>query len=150
MELGATVCLPRNPLCLVCPLRPACAAAERGVQNELPVKLRRTEPVRIDSVLLVMRNRGRVLLRQRPADARRMPGFWDLPSPADMPSARPGARLGEFRHTITHHQYRYTIFAATGGGANPEFSWFRPPELTKLPLSTTARKALRIAGIPSS
>ncbi len=148
MELGATVCLPRNPLCLACPLRTACAAAARGVQHELPVKLRRAEPVHIDSVLLVIRNRGRVLLRQRAEQERRMPGFWDLPSPADLPAARLGARLGEFRHTITHHLYRHTVFAAACANPKPDFLWLRPLELTNLPLSTTTRKALRIAGIP--
>ena len=74
MELGATVCLPRNPLCLVCPLRDHCQARAEGTAGQLPVKLRKTEPVRIEGVLLVVRERGRVLLRQerrgRAADGR--------------------------------------------------------------------------------
>ena len=67
MELGATVCLPRNPLCLVCPLAGCCRARQEGTAAQLPVKLRKTEPVRLDGVLLVVRNRGRILLRQRDA-----------------------------------------------------------------------------------
>src|SRR5205814_6952651 len=65
MELGATVCLPRNPQCLLCPLSACCRARQEGTTAQLPVKLRKTEPVRLDGVLLVVRNRGRVLLRQR-------------------------------------------------------------------------------------
>src|ERR1051325_9770915 len=42
MELGATVCLPRNPLCLVCPVAACCRAREEGTAAQLPVKLRKT------------------------------------------------------------------------------------------------------------
>src|ERR1019366_7928196 len=47
MELGATVCLPRNPLCLVCPLAACCRARQEGTVAQLPVKLRKTAPVRL-------------------------------------------------------------------------------------------------------
>ena len=155
MELGATVCLPRNPLCLVCPVAACCRGRQEGVADQLPVKLRRTLPVRIDGVLLVVRQRGRILLRQRPAGARRMAGFWDLPAPEDLPRAHVGTRLGEIRHTITHHHYTLTVRAAAvradetpaQPAASTDFAWFRPGCLAEIPLSTTARKALRAAGI---
>jgi len=70
MELGATVCLPRNPLCPACPLAAQCQALREGTVAQLPVKLRRTEPVRIEGVLLIVRKGARVLLRQREPDAR--------------------------------------------------------------------------------
>ncbi len=147
MELGATVCLPRSPLCLVCPLATDCRAREEGTAAQLPVKLRKTEPVRIEGVLLVVRKGSGVLLRQRAADARRMAGFWDLPSPDDLPGARPGARLGEIRHTITHHYFTLAVRAARARVPQAGFRWFEPEELTAIPLSTTARKALRVAGV---
>jgi A/G-specific adenine glycosylase len=151
MELGATVCLPGKPRCRVCPVCSLCRARVSGTVLELPVKLRKTEPVRIAGALLLVRNGRRILLRQREAGARRMPGFWDLPAPEDLPGARSGARFGEFRHTITHHHYTFTVLAATArrppGPASPQFRWFRPAALTQIPLSTTARKALKLAGI---
>ena len=148
MELGATVCLPRNPLCLVCPLAECCRARQEGTAAQLPVKLRKTEPVRLSGVLLVVRHRGRILLRQRDAAASRMAGFWDLPAPADLPAARLGARIGEIRHTITNHHYTLEVRRATaslpdGGG----FRWFKITQLAEIPFSTTARKALHLAGI---
>jgi A/G-specific adenine glycosylase len=148
MELGATVCLPRQPRCPVCPISSLCRARESGTVLELPVKLRKTTPVRIAGTLLVARKGRRVLLRQREAGARRMAGFWDLPAPEDLPGARTGARLGEFRHTITHHHYTFTVLAATlpTGPAGPRFRWFAPEALAGIPLSTTARKALKLAG----
>ena len=148
MELGATVCLPRNPLCLLCPLAAVCEARAAGTSSQLPVKLRRAEPVAVAATLLLVRRSGRVLLRRRDASSRRMPGFWDLPDPESLPSARPGQTLGEFRHTITHHFYRFTVklasFRATPGRT---FDWFDPARLPAIPLSTTARKALQLAGI---
>ena len=147
MELGATVCLPRNPLCLVCPLAERCAARASGRASELPVKLRKQEPVRIAGELLVIERRGLILLRQRDAGASRMAGFWDLPAPDELPAARRGARLGEIRHTITHHHYTLAVHrASVRGSAWDGFRWFAPEGLASVPLCTTARKALKLAG----
>ncbi len=149
MELGATVCLPRNPLCLLCPLSALCRARQEGTAEQLPVKLRTAAPVRIQGVLLVLRRGERVLLRRRDADARHMAGFWDLPTPDDLPAARLGEAYGEIRHTITHHHYRFTVMAANGRARGAAFEWFTPAEFGEIPLSTTARKALKLAGIPA-
>jgi A/G-specific adenine glycosylase len=147
MELGATVCLPRNPLCLVCPLAGCCRARQEGTAAQLPVKLRKTEPIRLNGTLLVVRNRGRILLRQRHAAASRMAGFWDLPAPEDLPAARLGARIGEIRHTITHHHYTLEVRSATARLPDADgFRWFTVAQIAEIPFSTTARKALHLAG----
>ena len=150
MELGATVCLPKNPLCLACPLTERCRARHAGTVAQLPVKPRKTAPVKIAVDLLVIRSGRRILLRQRERQARRMAGFWDLPSAADLPSAQAGACLGEFRHTITRHHYTFTVRSATM--RNPVmrppgrgYRWFSSAQLSEIPLSTTARKALKFA-----
>ena len=149
MELGATVCLARNPLCLVCPLAAACRARERGTVEQLPVKRPKAEPVRLSGTLLVVRRRGRVLLRRVEPEARRMAGFWELPMREHLPRAGAGAAIGKFRHSITNHRYTFTV-ASVGKTPDPDgpaFRWFQPPEIERIPLSTTARKALKIAGI---
>jgi A/G-specific adenine glycosylase len=146
MELGATVCLPKNPLCEACPLSGGCRARASGTAAQLPVKLRRTEPVKIEGTLLVVRRGGRILLRQREADASRMAGFWDLPTPTDLPNARLQRQLGEIRHTITHHHYRFTVAAAIARVPKGPFRWFYAAEMERVPVSSTARKALRIGG----
>ena len=146
MELGATVCLPANPQCRECPIANCCRARQEGTVGQLPVKLRKTKPVAIAAVLLLLRRQGRVLLRRREAGARRMAGFWELPSPEELPEVRAGERLGQFRHTITHHHFTFTVRAADGVAGGPEFAWFFPAQLSGIPLSTTARKALKLAG----
>jgi len=133
MELGATVCLPKNPLCLLCPLAGRCRARMEQRTAELPVKLGRKQPVRIEGVLLVVRRKGRILLRQRAADARRMAGFWDLPTPEDLPGAALGKTLGEIRHTITHHHYRWEVALARATATAAPFGWFARPNSPGFP-----------------
>ena len=146
MELGATVCLPANPQCGHCPIAGDCRALAAGTVAQLPVKLRKTQPVAIAAVLLLVRRGGRVLLRQKEASARRMAGFWELPAPEELPGSRAGKTWGEFRHSITHHHYTFTVRSASVRAPGADFRWFSAPELTEIPLSTTARKALKLVG----
>ena len=150
MELGATVCLPRSPECRECPVARSCRGHHRGTAGQLPVKLRRQQAVHLEDVLLVVRSRGRVLLRERGGDARRMAGFWELPAAGDLPNARIESAIGEFRHTITYHHYRLTVVEASVRVLPPQFRWFSHHQLVDIPLSTTARKALRLAGVIAS
>jgi A/G-specific adenine glycosylase len=149
MELGATVCLARKPLCLVCPLSAHCRAREHSTVAQLPVRRPKRELVRLEGTLLIVRRRGRVLLRRIECGARRMAGFWELPTPEHLPHARASTAIGQFGHSITHHRYRFTVasVAKSPDAAGPAFGWFQPVEIQNIPLSTTARKALKIAGI---
>jgi A/G-specific adenine glycosylase len=148
MELGATVCLPRNPLCLLCPLASLCRGRQMGTVEELPVKLRRASPERIDATALIVRRGSRLLLRRRPEDARRMAGFWELPTPEDLPAAEPGQPLGIIRHSITHHRYAIQVRLGTvprSWTTPADFQWFTDDQVGAVPLATIARKALRLA-----
>jgi A/G-specific adenine glycosylase len=143
MELGATVCLPKTPRCGACPLQARCAARSAGTAAQLPIKLRRVKPARIEEMLLLIRRRGRVLLWREEAGARRLAGMWRLPRAADLPEARIGRLLGEVRHTITHHHYRFAVHeAAPAGRTRPPSAWFAPGELSGIPLAAAAKKAL--------
>ncbi len=145
MELGATVCLPRNPQCPLCPVAGSCEANRLGLQAELPVRLGRRVPERVELSVAVVRRNGRLLLRQRGAGLSLMPGFWELP-PAD--GLELGQSLGAFRHAITHHQYRVTVYPARVPRRLPAACrWATAAELAGLPLTTITRKALRLAGV---
>jgi A/G-specific adenine glycosylase len=145
MELGATVCLPADPQCLLCPAAKFCEALRQGVQDGLPVKSRRADPVRIPLELLAIQRNGQYLLWQRPAHSGRMAGFWELPEPAHVPGVSPTGTLGRFRHTITHHHYSVTVLAGNIDAVPEGFEWISEPRLRELPLSTLARKALGCA-----
>ncbi|HVN06530.1 MAG TPA: A/G-specific adenine glycosylase [Bryobacteraceae bacterium] len=147
MELGATVCLPRAPRCAICPLAAECEAHQRGTPGTLPVKLRKMTPVKIAATVVVVSRHGRVLLWQRPAQERRLASFWELPSAEQLPDTQEQRVAGTFRHTITHHHYEVTVLVGRVAHAAKPLVWVPVTSLTSLPLSTTARKALRLAGM---
>jgi len=146
MELGATVCLPRAPRCVICPLAAVCEARRAGRQAQLPVKVPATAPVKVAMEVAIVERRGRLLLWQRDADARRLGGFWELPSPEQLPELGALPSIGTFSHTITHHHYQVTVrsgsLARQARAARP-LRWIPLETLASLPLSTTARKALK-------
>jgi A/G-specific adenine glycosylase len=147
MELGATVCLPRNPLCPACPLAGWCRAREAGTAGQLPVKLRAAEPESHRIEVLIVRRGDRVLLRQRDAGAARLGGFWELPSPGDLPEAAPGEAVGEVRHTITRHRYTVVARVAHFGRSRrvgETFRWFSEAERAAVPVTTISRKCLEL------
>jgi len=136
MELGATVCVPRDPQCGECPVAKHCQARRRGTQRQFPAKRVKPAPIRLARTLLLVRRRGRVLLEP----SSRVKGFWDLPEKIDCANA--GPICGRFRHTILHRHYRFTVQCAEVDSAPAGLRWFRESELDQIPLSTTARKAL--------
>lgn len=83
MDLGATVCLPRQPLCERCPVNELCQAYAQGVAGDLPAKKKKgTLPVR-RQVAVVVVSANKFLLRQRPVDGF-LGGLWEFPA-ADCP-----------------------------------------------------------------
>ena len=125
MDLGATVCLPRQPQCDVCPLKATCVARRSGRTAELPLKSRRTQRGERSNVLLWLRHRGDVLLVRRP-ERGVWAGLWSLPEFSDLRSARAAAAtwrgkgklLPMIRHALTH------------------FDWHLRPLRWELPLRT--------------
>ena len=143
MELGATVCLPKNPHCLVCPAAKNCSAHAQGRQKELPVKAARTATVEERRAVYWIERNGELLLWQRSATERLMPGFWELPEAVHLPGAAPGAKLGSFRHGITFHNYSFEVLAAGVPEEIGACEWVPLAGLGRLPLSTIVRKARR-------
>ena len=79
MDLGATICVPKNPRCLICPVMKLCQARAHGTQNERPVKLPKKEvPHHIHAAGVILR-RGRVLMAKRPSQGL-LGGMWEFPN----------------------------------------------------------------------
>ena len=137
MELGATVCLPRDPQCGACPLALLCEAHRHDRQREIPSKRVKPDAVRLKRTLLIARDGGRILL----TPSARVKGFWDLPE--KLPGAKLSSVVGEFRHTITFRHYTFIVRQAKATAVSKPFEWFDHRRLDEIPLSTTAKKALR-------
>lgn len=144
MELGATICLPKNPQCLVCPVGDLCVARREGRQHELPVK-NKAKRVAVEDRTLYWIDRGRQLLAwQRPPDSRLMPGFWELPEPDQIGTPHDSRIIGSFRHTITFHNYRFRVMAASPPPVVGPCQWIPFAELSSRPISTIFKKAQRV------
>ena len=139
MELGATICLPREPLCDACPIHAFCQAKQLGNQRNVPLK--RTKPAQenLQRTVFIVRRNEKLLL----VPSLRVAGFWDLPEVAI--GLRNGAKLGEFTHTITHRRYRFTVKEARLGKIPKAARWYAESLLPSIPLSTVAKKALRVS-----
>ncbi len=80
MELGALICTPTKPSCLLCPVREHCQAFEKGLQQELPVKTKakKTRTVNLSAVV-VMDESGRMIIQKRPSSGL-LAGLWEFPN----------------------------------------------------------------------
>lgn len=142
MELGATICLPKQPLCGDCPVRPHCDARRQGLENQLPVSGVRPIPRRQEKHLLAIEKQGKILLWQRPPDSRRLAGFWELPEREQVPDANIYGQPGEFRHTIVNTTYLVQVSRASVSSHPNGFTWLAKGSLETFPLSTISKKAL--------
>jgi A/G-specific adenine glycosylase len=123
MELGALVCTPRNPQCLICPVRSQCQAFEAGVQDQIPVPRKSKPTPLVKRWTFCIRNGDRWLIEQRPATGR-WAGMWQFVT-AEAGKARPTAastskllkipikklrHLGAVTHALTHRRYHFDVF----------------------------------------
>ena len=171
MELGARICLPRDPLCERCPAAQSCLARRSGTPDRFPEASRAKAPRAERRVLLIARSGARVLLVQDEADSR---ATWTLPyarlAVSSPRSARalatrilgktlaPALARGSFRHRTFSHSLTYEVWSIDLGRAhasrdrrqekatkrrNVEEIWVTPGELRRLPVRSHTLKAMR-------
>jgi len=146
MELGATVCTPRAPQCLLCPLNNCCVS--RGAEAPSVGATRKSKELRY----VLARNNGLVLLVRRATNDSLMAGMWELPtlSGGQLNGDAPLLRL---RHSITDTDYRVTVFAVAADHLQEsatDAKWFTVRQCERLPLTGLARKILRRIAFASS
>ena len=156
MELGATICRPRDPPCLKCPLVAHCQAWEAGTVARFPPPRPRRPPQRFRLQLALVKRDGQVLLAP-PSGRGWWPRFWSLPE-LPHPLLDRLDRVSSFRHSVTYRNIEIQVFRARLNRmkrqrvpekpAAPALGSLRfrdGARLRRLPLSTPSRKALRIA-----
>jgi A/G-specific adenine glycosylase len=168
MELGATVCIPRSPQCLICPVRQHCEAYAAGVQEKIPAPRKATPTPLLRRATFCIRRGDRWLIEQRPAKGR-WAGMWQFVTlPADAP-AGPAALhellpvrttdprpLGTVRHGLTHRRYQFEVFTCealagdAGGDATPR-TWSTLDGLSEYPLPRPHLKVAELlrSGVPA-
>ncbi len=134
MELGATVCLPREPKCLVCPVCDFCAT-----RGELPRAKPPARQKKLEIRFGLARRDAHVFLIQRKPDESVMPGMWELPRFSGQRTAVP---LLQLRHSITVTDYAVRVMELPSPDEQ-EGRWIAASRLPSLPLTGLARKILR-------
>lgn len=166
MDLGATVCVPRQPLCQSCPLRKICQARALGLEQQLPLKQKsKPVPTRREAALLLERD-GSYLVRRRPASGL-LGGLWEFPtiSVGDDESAAERVKLllqdfavsgelqplGVIHHVYSHFRLELQLFRLSISElrvAESGNNWYSFMELKELALHGAHKKA--VGKIPAS
>lgn len=163
MDLGATICLPGKPRCLLCPLQPHCLAFERGVQEQRPVIPEKKPVPHYIVTAAILQREQRFLLAQRPANGL-LGGLWEFPGGKQeenetLPDSLQreimeelgcevsvGAHFGEYQHAYTH--FRVTLHAffcsLIKGEPQPieasQLAWVPTERLSDYPMGKIDRK----------
>ena len=163
MDLGATLCIPKNPRCRECPVAVHCSAVKSHAPKLAGLKMRAIKDVTWP--LAIVRHGGKLLLRRRSATGM-LAGLWEFPGGAVENQTiraalkhhlgelnggwRGNRRIGELRHTITDKRIRAPIFLidlppdANLRLANSNWRWVAPSSLRHYPVSSMTLKAAKI------
>ncbi|MFT3671046.1 A/G-specific adenine glycosylase [Aestuariivirga sp.] len=152
MDLGATLCTPKSPNCLICPWTEDCRGRIAGIAAELPRKAaKKTVPTRRGHAYWITRADGAVLLRRRPEKGL-LGGMMEIPSSewlAKLPDEEKSAPVdaawrrlpGVVTHTFTHFHLELTVWAAEVDNATlPESRFVARRDLHAEALPTVMRK----------
>jgi A/G-specific adenine glycosylase len=157
MELGATVCTPRNPRCHSCPLAAWCRARKTGRQQELPVRrATKRKPHHQIAAAVIRRNDGRILIAQRLASGL-LPNLWEFPGGKQergesLPTCcrreireeldvdiHVGPKMVKVDHSYSHYSVTLHFFDCLYLKGKPKtlgcqaFRWVKPSELSDYP-----------------
>ena len=163
MDLGAGICKPQNPTCLLCPLAEFCEALALGVQEERPVMETRAPIPTWTVTAAILQRDGLVLVARRPSHGL-LGGMWEFPGgkveegeelPAGLQreireelgvEIRVGQPFGIYRHAYTHFKVVLHAFLCTLADGEPdarvasEIRWVQPGELAGLPMGKIDRQ----------
>jgi A/G-specific adenine glycosylase len=167
MELGALICTPRTPKCVVCPLAKYCEAKKRGLQDQLPIKTKRKPLPHYDVTAAVIRRNGRILIAQRPLGGR-LGGLWEFPGGKVEPGEtlqhclrreikeelgiriKVGGQITSIDHAYTHFKITLHAFECELVSGNPQalqvqdFKWVRMIELKKYAFARTDLRIIEV------
>ena len=171
MELGATLCTPKNPDCPACPIRNRCDAHERGDAEQLPIKKKKSKPKPMRAVAAWIERGGKILAVRRP-ERGLMAGLWELPGGEIGPKDEAKDRLGEIlreavgldvrgaqsvgriQHVFTHRRLEMEVFRCRADKGQrvrcdqlQAHRWVRPGALLDLAHAGPTRKAMTLFGV---
>ncbi|SDN32141.1 A/G-specific DNA-adenine glycosylase [Fictibacillus solisalsi] len=167
MELGALICTPKSPACLICPVHDHCRAFEQGRQRELPVKEKKTKARQVDMAALILRRQdGRYLIHKRPKDGL-LANLWEFPNvpvkkrgqseTEDITvfleaewgiTAEIGDHISNLEHIFSHLKWDIQIFEGrciNENGEKDNLKWVTFKEMETYPFPVSHQKIIKLA-----
>jgi A/G-specific adenine glycosylase len=166
MELGATLCLPKNPQCETCPLHKICRGTKTGAPTDFPVKAAKKKvPHIVVGAAVITNKKGEILIAQRRAEDM-LGGLWEFPGGKQEKNetiqeciARElkeelgiNTKIGDFlvivKHAYSHFTMEMHTYFATIKSGRPRiiecqnFQWVQPTNLRKVPYSKADLKII--------
>jgi len=158
MELGALICTPTSPKCLLCPVREHCAAFHEGRQNELPVKTKAKASKAVNYAMVAI-HKGDSLLMEKRSSTGLLANMWQFPLlevPESISAAEVEERLSEqfkglvaraekitsFKHVFSHLTWNVDGFIAEGKNMaiTENMRWVNAAEMDLLPIAGPVQK----------
>lgn len=161
-DIGATICKPKEPFCLLCPLSKLCIAFKNGIAATLPARLPKVaKPVRYGVYFFVKNQSGKILFRKRPmkgllAGTLELPGTPWMGDPWLLDRALAEApcydkewiEVGELKHVFTHFTLKISLYKLNKNiPINPlkaEELWYDHEELIHQPFSSLMKKTIAL------
>lgn len=156
MDLGATICTPKKPACMRCPLKQNCLAFEKYDPEKFPVKLpKKVKPKRLGAAFVLQNSKGEILLEKRESSGL-LASMTQVPTTgwtsnkdgshdtSEAPASLEWRNCGSIKHVFTHFELNLTVWFAQGSTPlKPNQWWSAAPEDEALP--TVIKKALQKA-----
>ncbi|UWG95410.1 A/G-specific adenine glycosylase [Dehalobacter sp. DCM] len=166
MDLGATVCVPKDPKCTVsCPWQTECSAHRDGKESILPIKKKAKKPIEYHYAAAVIRRNADILMTKRQADAL-LANMWGLPLVCLESGISPETRfghewglevtntvyLGHVKHVFSHQIWQIDVYSMTlndesqvdGDHNDRPLAWVSPERLKTLPVPKAFQKVLSL------
>jgi A/G-specific adenine glycosylase len=163
MDLGATLCIPQNPACFLCPLRIICKARKLGLQDQRPVLKPKVKIPHYVVTAAVIERGGKILLAKRPSKGL-LGGMWEFPGGKVEKGEslgeslvreikeelgvliRVGKKIGIYQHAYTHFKITLHAFECKLTGGKPRaidpanLVWILPEEMDEYPMGKVDRQ----------
>jgi|SRR5690625_91843 len=153
MEIGALICTPKKPACLLCPLQRHCKAFQKGVAESLPVKLKKQkQKEKAYYVLIIQDKNGEIAIQQRPSNGL-LANMWQFPMVSKENTVidqllendyglqiHLTKKLGTVKHTFSHliwHLHIYEAFVANAEDLEVHFHLVPKQQLQSYPFSVS-------------
>ncbi|MEM7461417.1 MAG: A/G-specific adenine glycosylase [Pseudomonadota bacterium] len=159
MDLGATICTPKRPACILCPLESTCRGYASGSQELFPFKAaKQKKPVRTGAAFVAIDHDGAVFLQRRP-DSGLLGGMSGVPTTewtsevgavtdaSNAPFSGDWEKAGKVRHTFTHFHLELTVWRAEidDSACDSDGRWSNQNSLPEEALPTVMKKVIALA-----